>query len=192
MDDFFKRSVTLLELLLASSMVGLLILGISSLTNFAQFHLISFDRRTQIQNESSYVLEHMAKNISQGIGSFNNLGVVEHSTEEWIKVRLDRNSNGIPDDDGVTDWIAYRYIPAQNEIQYHANYDASSWPTTGGETITRKITDFNCSVTSGDNYIFSDVTACWDPDGVPYNCGTIDNPQVKMQARIKMPAVSVN
>lgn len=183
-----KRAITLIELLVAIALSGLLIVGISSLNTFAQFHLMTSVRRAQVQNEASLVLEHMAKNIAQGIGSLNMPAAVKHDSEEWIKVRWDRNSNGQPDnDDG---WIAYRYIPAQNEIQYHANYSASSWPTTGGEVISRKVTYFSCGIT--DNYIFADITACVDPDGDPNACGNIDNPQVEMKCRIKMPGVSVN
>jgi type II secretory pathway pseudopilin PulG len=188
--------ITLVELLVAIALIGLLVVGISSLDTYARFYLLTSDRRTQIQNEGSYILEHMTKNIRKAIGSVSNPGALRHSSEAWIKARPDRNGNGRPDDDGSTDWIAYRYIPANYEIQYHEQYppgerEPEDWPETGGKVISHRLAGFSFDLTDTNNTVFVDIAVCWDPSEANEECGNVDNPQVYMRTRIKMPAVSV-
>ncbi len=69
MDYSFRRSITLVELLVAVVLVGLLVLGISSLDVFSRFHLLTADRRVQLQNEASLCIERIAKDVERGIGT---------------------------------------------------------------------------------------------------------------------------
>lgn len=184
------RSVTLIELLIAISLLGILVLAFTSIDLFSRYHVITADFRTQLQNKASTLLEHMSKYISQGIGNVSNPAAIKHTTQEWIKVRLDRNSNGQPDDNDTDDWIAYRYIPDQYQIVYHATYPFIGWPVSGGEVISDKVSGFTCNVR--DNYVNVTIRVCYDPDGTPIACGTNDNPEIEMQTNIKMPAVSTH
>ena len=210
MDDSFKRSVALIELLIATALIGFLIIGISSLDTFTRFHLISLDRRAQIQNEASRVLEHMAKNMtgtdSRGgaIGDTNQLPIDrtniagDSAIRIWVDWDSDSRRNNTLDKQ-----IAYRYRGSSSnyEIWYYANYTDS--PDTYDIITSNKITsDFSSTYVSYDNtegdsdpidnYIDIGLIACWDPDETSDSCGTIENPQVNMEMRIKMPAVSVN
>jgi len=191
MNIFSKHSVTLVELLLAMALIGLLMIGVSSLDSYARFNLVTADRRAQAQNEASFVLGHMTKNLSQAIGSVSMPGVIYDNPNRRVKVRWDRNLNGQPDDDNAGDWIAYRYLPAQTRLVYHSTYNPSGWPAGGGEIISNKITAWSLGY-AGENYIPVDIVACWDPDETSHSCGTQDNPEVSMSTRIKMPAVSTN
>ena len=198
MTHFLKRSVTLLELLLASSLVGLLILAISSLATFAKFNLISFDRRAQLQNESSYVLEHIAKyitgqkSVGGAIGDINQppIDITSGiSGDTALKAYIDSDSNGQRDPDTTDKQIAYRYRSPAYQVWFYENY------TDFNDTylvVANKVTDFTPAYSQGDNYLELQITACWDPDESSGNCGSFDNPQVGMRTRVKMPAVSVN
>lgn len=190
MNPRLNRSITLMELLIAIVLMTLMVLSFASIDLFSRYHVFTADRRAQVQNEVSYVLEHMAKNIGSGIGGFNNPAVIQHPAEpqNWIKVRWDRNLNGQPDDDGVNDWIAYRYIPAQNQILYYSTYPFSGWPA-GGEVISRRITNNSFSYNPTDNFVSVDIiTARWDPA----QPSSLDNPETTMRIHIKMPSVSTN
>jgi hypothetical protein len=179
-----KRSVTLIELLIAISLVGFLIIGISTIDNFARFHLMSSNRRSQIQNQTSYLLEHMAKNmigretITSGI-----------SGDSAVKVYIDYDSNGQRDSNDKQ--IAYRYRGSGGnyEVWYYSNYTDNP---ASYVVITNKIIGFSPTYDPSNNYFEMEITACWDPDGAPYACGTSDNPQIAIKTQIKMPAVSAN
>lgn len=63
------KSVTLIELLVAVSILGLLVIGLSNIDTFSHFQVISSDRRAKLQHDAAYVLEHMSKNVARGIGN---------------------------------------------------------------------------------------------------------------------------
>jgi len=58
-----KTALTLIELLLAMLMVGLLVLTFVSIQRFSLHHVLASHRRSVLQNEGYVVLEHMAKNF---------------------------------------------------------------------------------------------------------------------------------
>ena len=204
-----KCAITLVELLIAISLVGVLAIGISSVDTYTHFHLMSSDRRAQIQNEASYVLEHMVKNINSAIGNANDWAVKAYNDNKGIRIRIDDNpANGMVD--GTDHWIAYRHedigSPAtDSEIRYYPDAGNVEVPAGSYESIARKIAistggfyglefqgNFDVNNWLNDSIIEVKITACWDPAEARFLCGTIDNPEVTMRNRIKMPAVSVN
>ncbi|MCX5710315.1 MAG: hypothetical protein NT088_06330 [Candidatus Omnitrophica bacterium] len=64
-----KKSVTLVELLIAISLIFLVVMGISSMEVFSRQHLIGSSRRSLLQNELSSALEHISKNIARATGN---------------------------------------------------------------------------------------------------------------------------
>ena len=58
-----NKSMSLVELIIAVSLLSVVVLAFSSIELFSRHHLLSVNKRTQIQNNISYVLEHMAKEI---------------------------------------------------------------------------------------------------------------------------------
>jgi hypothetical protein len=178
------KSVTLLELLISLSLLGLLVLGISTLNTFSSYQVISTDRQARLQNEISLVLRHMAKNIRQAIGDVSNTTVSVYANKT-VAVYVDNASAGTPGlRDGFDSLIAYLWNATSYEV---------SW-TDGSQTevVSKKISAFNPAYTSGTNYVEVSATACWDPGQTQANCGTIDNPSVTMADRIEMPSVSIH
>lgn len=196
-----RRGVTLVELSIAICIFAIIVMGFSSIDTFSRYHVIISDRRVKLQNDASYVLEHMAKEISKAIGDYTNIPVVIDDSNRRIKVYIDYNADG--QRSSGDRWIAYRYrdssAPAaeQYQIWYCPQCTDSTcdtcnpaWGTTDN-TLTKKISSFTPPSVTG-NYVNIQLTACWDPDGSPVVCGTVDNPALEMKNRIYMPAVSTN
>jgi hypothetical protein len=204
MGIFLKYSITLVELLVAVILIGLLIFGISSLDTYARFHLIESDRRVQVQNETFYVLEHMAKNITGtpdkggAIGDINQSPIdrTDIDGDSAIRIRVDYDNDG---QRGAGDkQVAYRYRGSDNnyEIWYYPNYTdfPDSYQVISENKITSDFGDTYASYTISDNYLEVAIRACWDPDETVEVCwcGSVSNPQINIKTRFKMPAVSVN
>lgn len=199
-----EYAITLIELLIATSLIGVLVVGISSLYTYTHFHLRGSDYRAQLQNEASYVLEHMAKNIT---GTANRGGAIGDSTNPPVfrteplptVISLVAIIDSTPD--GIRDinndyFIEYRYDNSTDSIVYCAQCTIPLCMfgcfVSKLKTLSSRIYDFNPTYNATDNYLEVELTACWDPTEAQFDCGTIDNPAVTMRNRINMPAVSVN
>lgn len=201
-----KKGVTLVELLIAVVIFSLIVVGFSNIDTFSRYYVISSDRRAKLQNDASYVLEHMEKNITGtntlggAIGDINQppVNLTTIGGDNAITVWIDANINGTRD--ASDKQIAYRYSPASNyEIWYYPNYTDA--PAAYEVITSKKIRpDFSssiaqptyCTYNSANNYIEVQITACWDPDGSPTACGGLDNPAFVIKNRIYMPAVSTH
>lgn len=207
-----SRGLTLIELLIALVLLSLVVLGFSSIVLFSRYHVISADRRAKLQNNLSYILEHMTKQIAKAIGNEkidlaysviderNSVsGVTDTSA---VRVYVDGNLNGQRDTVAGSDyWKAYRFRNYGGQA-YSVNYClecltkacsnancAVAW-----ETLGNNITNFsiskpaNADNTLSYNYVDVDIAARWFP-GQPVS---VDNPEINMRTRIKMPSVSTN
>jgi hypothetical protein len=205
MNSYLKKSLTLIELIIAIGLLLVIILAISNIDLFSRFHTISADRRVKLQNEVSYVLEHMSKEISRAIGNvivdgINNIvDFTPIAGDTAIRGYVDSNATGGPGDgrrDAINDhWIAYRYRDAsappndRYQIWYYANCvgpNCNQAGTIGPEVIARNIVNFSPSV--NDNVVEVAVTARWQPAQTV----SPDNPEVVMRTKIKMPSVSTH
>lgn len=204
-----KSATTLLELIIAIAILGLIVLGISNLELFSRYQVTNSDRRAQLQHNASYALEHMAKYIGQAIGNVNDMAVKAYDDNKGIRIRIDDNpANGRID---VTDsWIAYRHEniddPAtDSEIRYYPPNAGNSETLPVGpnayQTLARKIListptlyglefsgNFDVNGWLRDNVIEVKIITRWDPS----QPASSDNPQVEMKNSIKMPSVSTN
>ncbi len=199
-----------MELLISIVLLSLIVLGFTSINIFSRYHVISADRRAKLQNEASYILEHMTKNIGRAIGDIANSPIDRNNIagNSAIRVRIDSNNNG--QRDAADTEIVYRYRPAPRyEVWYYSNYTTpasgyevisslSSAGPPGRGHITSDFTNSFVSYFTTDNFISVRMRACWDPteaagacDNPPLNPNP-DNPSVTMQTRVKMPSVSTN
>jgi len=191
MSPRFHKSITLIELLVSIVLMSLIVLSLGSINLYSHYHVINADRRAKVQNDVTYVLEHMAKNLSQAIGDATRQTVTienPNSNTRRIRVWIDYNSNAIRDAADVE--IQYEWERGPARIRYWPDYTHNSNPS-GSEIISKHITEF--IIGQQDNYVeIFQLTGCWDPDGSPSACGTSDNPSVTMFTRIKMSSVSTN
>ena len=189
------KAVTLLELLIALTISSMIILSILGLDKFSRFHVITTDRRMTTQNEISYVVEHMVREINNAIGSASEppVNVTSIAGHPAITVWVDYNKNGKRDAAPADRQIAYAYVGTPSyEMLYYADYTASS---SANLTISRNVympAGFAPVVT--DNYLGVNITGCWDPrkTKTTQDCGKNENPTVTLRTFIKMPSVSTH
>lgn len=201
-----------MELIISLVLVTMIILGVTSIQTFSRNHVITADRRARLQNQLYYLLEHMSKNLSRAIGNeiidgANSVIDINDPTgaagETYrIKAYIDdgngRRNASIPSEDY---WIAYRYI-ASGANQYQVQYcgkcasklcDICSF-LGGWETIADNIISFvptkpvNPLGILTDNFVAIDVKGRHDATKVI----AIDNPEISMSNRIRLPSVSLN
>ncbi len=201
-----KKSVTLLELLIAIVLLSIVTIGLSSIDLFSRGHVLNSQRRTTLQNEASLALEHMTKQITRAIGNTQiDPAVIRYNNNDrGIMVRID--DHPLPSGNGRIDsddsWVAYRQEPpAITEIRYYTNAGNGQNPRGSFEVIAtnvvvrdssgfpglRFIGNFNANQLQ-DNFIEVLITCRWLPD----QPASVDNPEVQLHARIKMPSVSTN
>ncbi|MCM8795781.1 MAG: prepilin-type N-terminal cleavage/methylation domain-containing protein [Candidatus Omnitrophica bacterium] len=205
MNPRLKLAVTLIELLIAIALIAVVAIGLSSIDIFSHYHVVSSDRRARLQNEVSYILEHMSKQVTQAIGDINQPAISftgNAGGEQTMMIWIDYNQNGRRDAYPLDRLIAYRFTGLTGNPPYQIRYCPEctdlmkcktcnpSWPTT--EILGQRITNFQFSYPSSDyNYVGVDIVACWDPTNLA-TCGNQDNPRVEMRTCIKMPAVSTH
>ena len=167
MGILFKHSITLVELLLAVALIGLLIVGISSLDSFARLNLITSDRRVQLQNELTLVLEDMSRSIFRATGNNIDRGIA--SIPNGFQVRVDNNNT--PEDYTDDDWIDYTL--SGNRI----NKDAASLNT---RDIIISPGGFNFTILDQGIGIEISLVGRFDPT----QNVSIDNPGLEMRTKI--------
>lgn len=201
----FRKSVTLIELLIAMSLLAVMILGINSIDIFSRFHFFSTDRQAKVQNDVSFCLEHMTKNLASAIGnellSAQNptVFISPNSTNTAIlSVFADGNGNGIRDAaGGINDdrWIGYTFNSSTNILSY-CNWCADSTCSACSgtrDTLASSISAFSASKNFNNGpYIHVSLTSCWQPAATTASCGSFDNPSVTMETSLALPSVANN
>ncbi len=207
-------SFTLVELVIAIMLLGVLVLSFFSIDLFTRGHAQDSERRAQLQNVLTFVIEHMKKNITGTASSGGAVGdpgaaplnFTAIAGENSLRVWVDQNPNGMRD--GSDRELGYRYHPANYQIWYYDSVGSGSYEvlTRGrpGSTNSFILGDFSV-INSGDfnqptqlrynsvnNYLDVKITACWDATGASGSCGSMGNPSVSMHARLYMPSVSTN
>ncbi|MFH1338583.1 MAG: hypothetical protein ABIH40_01900 [Candidatus Omnitrophota bacterium] len=152
MGFFLKRSITLAELLIAIALLGLLIIAIFSLDNYARFHLITSDRRARLQNEAFLCVEQMVKDAIRGIGYVGDPAVLSvpsvYCTSTELRIRVDNGNGQIDSTSAAGGDFMVRFNRNGNDLEYYPDYIRNS---TQFEVLTRKVVNpagvdiFNCS-----------------------------------------------
>jgi hypothetical protein len=210
-----EKSLTLLELIIATLLTVILVLGVSSVNLFTQFHVVTADKRAQLQNEVAYILEHMTKQLARTIGNqaidgldkVVRIDYTQPDAASLIQVYIDQQPDGIREDPKVDPapeedhWLSYRFFGKTDPsspgwLSYcsrckdgNCNFNECLETV---QVLSKKITVFTPRYDPNTNYVEVTLSACWDPQERRFACGSPDNPSVTMTTRILMPAVSVN
>lgn len=178
--------ITLIELLVAIILLSVVALAVGNIDLFSRHHLLSSDRRLKLQNELSFTLEHISKNVYQGVGDANNPPLEQISN--GFRVRVDRNTTPTPSLSDDT-WVSYTLtnnnltcvIPGLSSevISTHivSGVSYSAMPVlplpAGYKGLYILFTDNFTAVEIG-------LVARWKPN----EPAGVDNPQVTMKTRI--------
>ena len=202
--------MTLIELLISIVLLSLIVLGFASINVFSRYHVITSDRRAKLQNEVSYCMEHMTRNISMAFGNTEIDPVNSEVGGDAVDVQLCRGGGRyvavavyIQDTNGdrrptidVDRRVAYFFDNINHTLNFYPNYTRGCRPWLPNENLSNRIIAFNPvfarDLTTGifPNNIGLEVAACWDPTEATQPCGTPDNPSISMRTRARMPAVS--
>jgi prepilin-type N-terminal cleavage/methylation domain-containing protein len=204
-----RKSITLIELLIALSIFAVLTLAFTSIDLFSRYHVRTADMRAQLQNEASSALEHMSKNISQAIGDLTNWPAQSTvlGNDRLIIAWLDGNPFAVPavaangrrdTDPGNDHRIAYRFTGVAGidarQIRFCPNCQDNSCSNCSvpwdREIICRRVANFVIPAAGviSTNNISLEITLRRDPS----LAASQDNPEVTIRTYIKMPAVSTH
>lgn len=102
-----------MELLIAIVLLSIIVLGLNNINIFSKLHVISSDRRAQLQNELSNALEHMGKRVIQGVGNQSQATNQPIQTRfNGFSVRVDLNQT--PQD--LNDDLWFNYVLTGNTL----------------------------------------------------------------------------
>jgi len=207
---FKEKSVTLIELVIGIAILGIIILAISQLDLFSNASIVYAQRRTSLSNEASMALEHISKHLTQAIGDWDEPAAENNviDGDRALFFYIDGNGNHMRDA-GDTPWV-YRWTNAPPYLLRFCdscgdaacdscigdNDGATAW----GVVVARHVLYFGRpsdpdppgqgAVALQGNYATIEIQTCQNPAAA--NCGTTNNPQVDMQASIRMPSYSSN
>lgn len=179
MDYSFRRSITLVELLVAVVLVGLLVLGISSIDVFSRFHLITSDRRMQLQNQASLCIERIAKDVVRGIGTASVPAVLTCAANE-LQVRYDSNENG-QIDVGV-DKVG-RFYRNGNNLEYDSDYHPGDpYERILTQKVVNHVLTTPIDIFTWEDNVIIRIELVLRHD--PANNRSIENPQLRLFSRV--------
>lgn len=192
--------VTLIELIIAIALMGMLILGFYSIDLFSRYHVVSSDKRAKLQNEISYAIEHMSKYVQQANGNLSRNAI--QSLPAGFRVYIDLRNPQTPSlltDDG---WIDYTL--SSNTLTATCFANGGTCPFTPvTENLTDRIIAGVASSTvmpeSPVNGFYVNIT----DQGMAVDIGLVgrhnpavalsqDNPQVSMKTRLINSCSSTN
>lgn len=150
-----KRGITLIELLIAISLVGMIVLAIVAVDVAARRFVNTSDFEARAQNQASPALELIAKDVSQAVGNrISDTGVNQTSAAN-IGARVDINSTGGPNNTpgnyGDDTWISYSFDAGTSTIR-RKQCLSNAWPcvaTASDSTVATSIvapTNFTIAV----------------------------------------------
>ena len=204
----------------ALMVLSILVIVFAAIDLFTQGQVLTIDRRSKVQNELAYILEHSAKQISKAIGNTK----IDRSSSDGdqiiktdpilgdtaIEFYAENNYNGVRDNSGATpdNWMAYRLRPstADPATESYQLWYCPSCATSGcldctpawgtaDNILGKKVKGVTYAYDPAGNYVDISITGCWDPSGSATNveCGTSDrNPSTSMSTRISLPLVTTD
>lgn len=166
-----KKSITLIELIIAMTLMSVVILGTMSFDQASRQFLQSSERKTVVLNEMTYILEHIHKNTlpvtgslpgGDGFGEQNCLGRsmrVQAQPERWVYYSLSG--------------------AAGNELYYCSDWNgATDTCNVAGEILTQRLVNAFCpfpNIHDPVNVLDCKFTLRYDP-ALPVDPST--NPEV--------------
>lgn len=139
-----KKSVSLVELIISMTLLGIIVLGASAFHLSSSRFLSSSEKKTQVLNDLTFALQHLHKNVFLGTGDSNNPGI-DVSVPGVLSIRQDINSAGnsnlTPDDYSDDRVVAYTFgVAASSDSIMFSDDDGASW-----EVLTRSFINFGGS-----------------------------------------------
>lgn len=158
-----KKSITLLELIIAISLLAVIILGVSAFDIAGRSFLMSSERRSQILNEQTFILEHLSKNINNVVGDASSPGIVISIGGGVSRLDLRHEVNDTPGDYSDDEWVRYEFIPNNHEIRFYPDTSDTSDFEVLSSRVVNFAFDFFPSSASIIGVVIDDLRIRYDP-----------------------------
>ena len=141
------KSITLLELLMALVIMSIMVLSFYSMQSFSSKELVTANRRTKIQNNLTYCLEHMSKYVQQANGNSGRKAIQYYpgptaTGATGFKVYVDFNNPQTPSD--PTDDAFVYYTLSTNTLSVGCT--GANCPSIAEALSTKIVHNFNNSL----------------------------------------------
>jgi len=156
-----SKALSLLELVLAISLLGVTLLAIANLDSFVANYFKYFDRSPQVYNNLAYILDFMAKEFLKNITT----------------VTLEGN------------YLNFTYNGVNSSFEFKdKNSECSLFykNLTSGSGICLSKFINSSTVTYEPGYVNITLVGCYN---LSNTCSTPQNPQIEMRTRIRIPAL---
>jgi len=182
----------MLELLVAIIVMSLVMMGVYCIQIFSDNQVVTSNRKAAMQNEVSFILEHMSKQLNQAIGDGSTYPV-NYDTGDYFQVWIDSDHDGIFN--ATSDKQIYYHLTGAGAVEFCENATSGGKSCAGftPEVLSKHIINFPTAFTinNATNLVYVNLTACWDPAQVA-SCGSLKNPSVTMSTCIFLPSVASN
>lgn len=184
-----KNAITLVELIIALSLMGAVILGAMAFDRVSRGFLASTERQTRVVNTATFVADHIAKRALTAIGDINNpavySGTAPTAAGGGAMLFLQQDSNGNGRWEPGTDLIVgYTLDAANNTLLYCP--DASTCAVT--ETLADRVFSFTPRFIIGVR-CYAEVTITTRFD-VAQAADPTTNPEAVVETSINVPGCS--
>jgi len=135
-----RKSITLVELIISITLLGVIVLGAVAFHLAGERFLRSSETKVQVLNDLTFVLQHLHKNVLSGTGDYNNPGI-DASAARVLAIRQDIGAAGNPNftpadySDDRTVVYTFGIAASPNSIMF-SNDDGTTW-----EELTRCFID---------------------------------------------------
>jgi Tfp pilus assembly protein PilV len=163
-----RKAVTLIELTLALALMGVIVIGIASFDVGSRKFLQASERKTQVLNEATLIMDRISRDALTAVGSATAPAIVVVGST--ITINQDTNQDSMAD-------TAVVYTINGNQI------------LRGAEVLTNRATGFVPAAVAGSNTASVTVALIFDPARVQ---NAFDNPQINIQGNIEVPGWSLS
>ena len=181
-----RKSITLLELIIGISLLVVIILGVTAFDVASRYFLKSNERKSQIVNEFTFILEHLSKNINQAVGDISNPGIVkvdQSSTFGRVLLHLRQDALRTPNDYSDDLWVTYVYYTTSSGADSYTlafwplRQNRNSFPLNSREVLSSRVVSFDFSV-SGSRVSINNFVLRYTPDNTQVDYA--NNPQISI------------
>ncbi|HDN86289.1 MAG TPA: hypothetical protein ENG49_03615 [Candidatus Omnitrophica bacterium] len=182
-----RKSITLVELIIAISLLGVILLGVTAFDVASRYFLKSNERKSQIVNEFTFILEHLSKNINQAVGDISNPGIVKVEQNSRVLLHLRQDALRTPNDYSDDLWVTYVYYTTSSGADSYTlafwplRQNRNSFPLNSREVLSSRVVSFDFSV-SGSRVSINNFVLRYTPDNTQVDYA--NNPQISITSPI--------
>jgi len=138
-----NKGLTLAELIVATIIMGILMVGIASMDIGLRNMFEGTSKNTLTSSKVSLLVHHVSRTIATAIGDENNPGVAFSGSNIWIRT----DSNITPSSYSDDDWYVYQFDSGNNNVKFCSTTDVYIACQTTIQTLGRGcITTFQPSI----------------------------------------------